>query len=254
MSAATEPRPKRRRGRVATIVIVGVVILLAAVVVVGEIVLRGVVDRMIAQQVEQALPEGTTGSVDAHANGVVIPQLIRGRLDDVDIRSSKITVDGIPLAADLTVHDVPIDGKGSVKDVDGTVTLAASSVKDLAKYSPLFDRLKLVDGGVELSGATSVLGYQITYAATGGVVAQQDGTGITITPESVRITNSALGLKVDDIPGVTGTPVQVCTAQFLPPQLRVRSLQVTAERARVHVTADELPLSESALRSTGSCS
>ena len=41
------------------------VVVLAGLVVVAEFVLRGVVDRIIAQQVEQSLPDGTTGQVDA---------------------------------------------------------------------------------------------------------------------------------------------------------------------------------------------
>lgn len=251
MSVVTETPRKRRRW---PLVLIAVVVVLAALVVVAEFVLRGVVDRMIAQQVEQSLPAGATGDVDAHANGVVIPQLIRGKLDDVEISSTKLTIDDIPLAADVTVHDVPIDGKGDVHDVDGHVTLAAASVKDLSKYSPLFDRLSLVDGGVELSGKTAVLGYDITYAARGGVVAQDDGKGITITPKTVRITNSALGLKLDSIPGVTNVPVEVCTAQFLPSQLRVRSLDITSSKASVRVTADSLPLSEEGLQTVGKCS
>jgi hypothetical protein len=251
MSVATETPRKRRRWPVVLIV---VVVALAVLLVVAEFVFRGVVDRMIAQQVEQSLPAGATGHVEAHARGVVIPQLVRGSLDDVEISSEKLTIDGVPLAADVTAHDVPIDGKGDVHDVDGHVTLAATSVKDLAKYSPLFDRLSLADGGVELSGTTSVLGYDITYAAKGDVVAQDDGTGITITPKTVRITNSTLGLKVDSIPGVTNVPVEVCTARFLPSQLRVRSLDITSSRASVRVTADSLPLNEQGLQTVGKCS
>ncbi len=253
MSTATDTPKRRRHGRTLTIVVIGIVVVLAALVVIAEFVLRGVVDRMIAQQVEQSLPAGTEGTVDAHAKGVLIPQLIGGSLDEVEISSKEITVDGVPLAADVTAHDVPIDGAGAVHDVDGTVTLAASSVKDLSKYSPLFDRMSLVDGGVQLSGKTAVLGYDISYEARGSVVAQSDGKGITITPKTVRITNSALDLKVDDIPGVTNTPVSVCTAQFLPEALRVRSLDVTAAHATVRVTADELPLSEQGLQTTGTC-
>ncbi|GAA3336094.1 DUF2993 domain-containing protein [Curtobacterium albidum] len=251
MSVAPAPARKRRRW---PIVLVVLLVVLAALAVVAEFVLRGVVDRTIADQVEQALPDGTTGEVTAHAEGIVLPQLIAGTLERVDISSDRITVDGVPLAADVTVHDVPVDGKGDVRDVDGHVTLAASSVKDLAKYSPLFDRLRLVDGGVELSGSTAVLGYDISYAATGDVVAQSDGRGVTITPQTVRITNSALGLKVDSIPGVTDVPVTVCTAQFLPEQLRVRSLDITGSDATVRVTADRLPLTEQGLQTVGTCS
>jgi hypothetical protein len=228
--SSTAPAPKQRhRGRTTAIVLVSVLVLLAVLVVVAEFVLRGVVDRKVAQQVEQSLPDGTTGSVVAHAEGVII------------------------LAADVTVHDVPIDGAGAVRDVDGTVTLASSSITDLAKYSPLFERMSLVDGGVELSGKTAVLGYQISYLARGSVVAQGDGRGITITPKTVKITNSALDLDVGAIPGVTGTPVPVCTAKFLPKDLRVRSLDVTSKQATVRIVADELPLSERGLQTTGRC-
>ena len=250
MSVAPAPSRRRRRW---PIVLVVVLLVLAALVVVAEFVLRGVVDRVIADQVEQSLPEGATGEVTAHAEGVVLPQLVTRTLDRVDIRSDRLTVDGVPLAADVTVHDVPVDGKGDVHDVDGHVTLAATSVKDLAKYSPLFERMRLVDDGVELSGSTAVLGFDISYAATGDVSAQSDGRGVTITPRNVRITNPQLGLGVDSIPGVTNVPVQVCTAQFLPEQLRVRSLAISAQQATVRITAGSLPLTEQGLRTVGTC-
>jgi hypothetical protein len=256
VSSAAAPaagRRRKRRGRTVAIVLVVVLVVLAVLVVVAEFVLRGVVDRTVASQVEQSLPAGTTGTVDAHVPGVVIPQLLRGTLDDVRITSDRLTVEGIPLAADVTAHDVPVDGEGAVHDVDGTVRLAAGAVKDLSKYSPLFERVRLIDGGVELRGSASVLGYEIGYAADGSVAAQADGRGVTITPRTVRITNSTLGLKVDDIPGVSDVPVPVCTAQFLPESLRVRSLHLTASAATVRVTADALPLSEDGLRTTGRC-
>lgn len=250
MSVAPAPNRRRRRW---PIVLVVVVVVLAALVVVAEFVLRGVVDRIIAEQVDEALPTGTTGEVQAHAEGIVIPQLLRGSLDEVEITSERITVEGIPLAADVTAHDVPVDGTGDVQDVDGTVTLAASAVKDLSRYSPLFDRVRLADGGVQLRGSTAVLGYDIAYSAEGSVVAQSDGRGVTITPRSVKIDNTALGLDVDSIPGVTKVPVQVCTAQFLPEQLRIRSLDITSAEASVRVTADSLPLNEAGLRTVGRC-
>jgi hypothetical protein len=250
MSVATAPNRRRRRW---PIVLVVVLVVLAALVVVAEFVLRGVVDRIIAEQVEEALPAGTTGEVQAHAEGIVIPQLLRGSLDEVDIASDRITVQGVPLAADVTAHDVPVDGAGDVRDVDGTVTLAAGAVKDLATYSPLFDRVRLVDGGVVLRGSTAVLGYDISYSAEGSVALQSDGRGVTITPRTVRLDNTALGLNVDSIPGVTKVPVRVCTAQFLPEQLRIRSLDITAAKASVRVTADALPLNEAGLRTVGRC-
>ncbi|MCU0153865.1 hypothetical protein N8H10_13895 [Curtobacterium flaccumfaciens pv. poinsettiae] len=47
--------------------------------------------------------------------------------------------------------------------------------------------------------------------------------------------------------------MQVCTAQFLPEALRVRSLDVSKSDATVRITADALPLTEDGLRTVGSC-
>jgi hypothetical protein len=255
--ALSSDRPPERRGRAGRIVlfaVLGVVVLLIVLVVVAEFVLRRVVDDQIASKVESSLPSGTSGQVDAVAHGLIIPQLLTGSLDDVDLSSKKLTVDGIPLGVDVTAHGVPISGSGSIGSVNGQVTIAASAVHDLSKYNALFGKMSLRNGGVALSGSTSLLGFEIDYEATGKVAAQTSGKGITITPQKVSVTNSALGVDVNRIPGVSNTPVSVCTAQFLPEALRVRSLDIDSSSATVRVTASDLPMSESGLRQTGSCS
>jgi hypothetical protein len=253
---APEPQPTRRRraGRIALFVVLGVVVLLVVLVVVAEFVLRGVVNRVIEQQVDKSLPAGTTGQVHATAHGLIIPQLISGDLSDVDLESNKLTVQGIPLGVHATAKDIPISGSGSVGSVDGTVTLAAGAVKDLAKYNAIFDRLSLRDGGVALTGTTSVLGFDVDYSAEGTIAAQSSGKGVTIMPKKVSITGGSGAFSVSKIPGVTDTPVNVCTAGFMPKALLIKSLDITKARASVRVTADALPLSASALQETGSCS
>jgi hypothetical protein len=255
--AMTTESPRRRRsraGRIALFVVLGIVVLLIVLVVVAEFVLRQVVNREVAAKVEASLPAGTTGHVEAHAHGLIIPQLLAGSLDDVDLTSPKLTVQGIPLGVNVTAHGIPLSGEGTVNAVEGSVSLAGSSVHSLAKFNALFGKLSLRNGGVTLAGSTSVLGFTIDYAAEGTVAAQSSGTGITITPQKVSVTNSALGFDLNNIPGVTKTPVSVCTSQFLPASVRVRSLDITSAKATVRVTASNLPLSQSALKKTGTCS
>lgn len=256
MSTVTPEQPARTKhtGRTALIWVVAVVVVLAVLVVVAEFVLRGVVDRMIAEQVEKSLPEGTTGQVEAHADGVVLPQLLSGSLDDVTITSKRITVQGIPLAVDARAHDVPIDGQGSTGAIDGRVTLAGSAIKDLGVLDQVAGDITLRKGGVAYSGSTKFLGYAIDYRVLADLAAASDGQGITVTPQKVSVTNSKLGIDVGGtIPGVSGKAIDICTAKYLPEALRLRSIDIGTTDAAVRVTAAHLPLSEQGLRKTGTC-
>lgn len=252
----TEPQTRRRSkvGRVLLIVVLAIAVLLVALVVVAEFVLRSVVDRAIAQQIDNALPTGTTGTVHARAHGLIIPQLIAGSLDDVDVTSDKLTVDGIPLQVQATAHGLPVSGHGTIGSVDGTVSLAAGAVHDLARFNPLFADMSLHDGSVGITGSTTVVGVRLDYAARGTVAAQPSGAGVTITPRTVTITNNAFGLDINSIPGVTNTPISVCTARFLPASMRIAAVRITSARAAVRVHAAHVPLDPAELRKTGSCS
>ncbi|WP_066519493.1 LmeA family phospholipid-binding protein [Curtobacterium ammoniigenes] len=256
MAAGTLTTTRRRSklGRVLLIVVLAVVVLIVAFVVVAEFVLRSVVDRSIAQHIDSALPAGTTGSVQARAQGLIIPQLIAGSLDDVQVTSDRLSVQGVPLAVSATAHGLPVSGHGSIGSVDGSVTLAAGAVHDLARFNPLFADMSLHNGAVGITGSTNVIGVQIDYAATGTVAAQSDGKGVTITPKTVTITNSTVGLDINSIPGVSNTPIPVCTAQFLPASMRIASVRITAAQAEVRIRASGVPLDPVALRRTGSCS
>ncbi|WIB66190.1 hypothetical protein DEI93_09290 [Curtobacterium sp. MCBD17_035] len=258
MSAATATAGGargRRRGRRVVVVLVVLVLVLAVLAVVAELVLRHVVDRTIADRIESSLPSGTAGHVVADAHGVVIPQLVAGRLDDVDVTTHDLTVRGVPLALDATVHDVPVRGTGRTGRADGTVRLTASAVRQAGVLDQVAGDVRLRDGGVAYAGRTRFLGTDIRYQVTAAVAAAASGRGVTITPHQVRVTNSALGIDVGGrIPGVSGTPVDVCTARYLPAALRLRSIAITASAATIRIDAAHVPLSDDALRTTGSCS
>ena len=139
-------------------------------------------------------------------------------------------------------------------DVDGTVTLASDSVKDLAKYSPLFDRLSLIDGGVQLSGSTAVLGYDIGYLAQGSVDGPERRQGHHDHAEDGAHHQLGARPQGGQHPGRhghagAGLHRQVPAAR----RCRVRSLDVSASSAEVRITADQLPLSEQGLQTTGTC-
>ena len=247
------PKRPHRGGRIALIALVVVLVLVAVLLVVAEFVVRGIVDRTIADRVEQSLPDGSTGQVHADAHGIVLPQLLGGTLDDVDVSSKRLTVQGVPFAVTATVHDVPVSGTGSTGAIDGRVRLASSAVQDLGILDQVSGDITLRKGGIAWDGTTTILGYDVDYRVLADLAAASNGKGVTVTPQTVRVTDSDLGLDFGgSVPGVSGTPVNLCTATYLPAELRLRSLDITAA-ASARLSGAHLPLSEKGLLTTGTC-
>jgi len=106
-----EPAPKKRRRAwpwvVALIVVAGLAV---AAWFAGEWIARDVVTKTIREQVitQLSLPEDQP--IDIVVQGAVLPQLIRGTLDDVTISSDDVELDAF--AGDVTVHaqDIAIRG------------------------------------------------------------------------------------------------------------------------------------------------
>ena len=236
--------PARRRGRARRSSCSSSCVVLAVLVVRRRVVLRGVVDRPSRQQVEQSLPDGTTVAVEAHAEGSSSRSSSHGSLDHVDDLVGGLTVDGIPLAADVDVQDVPMDGKGDVRDVDGTVTLGVVERQGPGEVQPAVrpadpgSRRRASNYAAQLRRARLTT---CTDAATATPVAQDDGRGITITPKTAAHHRTrALGLEVDPIPARRhGVAVPVLPRAHVPRPRRagLRSLDARS-RTGLPLTAD----------------
>ncbi|WP_068208277.1 LmeA family phospholipid-binding protein [Rathayibacter tanaceti] len=88
MSEAVGPRRRRRGARAALVVAIVLVLVVIAAVVGDSVARRAVADRAAASLREAlALPADHAVDVDV-AGWAVLPQLLRGRLDRLDLRSS----------------------------------------------------------------------------------------------------------------------------------------------------------------------
>src|SRR6478609_1850844 len=98
-----EAAPKRRRRAwpwiVALIVVVGLAV---AAWFAGEWIAREVVTKTIREQVITQLSLPADQQVDVTVEGAVLPQLIRGSLDDVTISSDDVELEAF--SGDVTVH------------------------------------------------------------------------------------------------------------------------------------------------------
>ena len=99
--SADEPRPTRRRARWPWVVLV-IVLVLAALVVAAEFLARAILPGIVRGIVIEQLDLPQDQQLDVDAAGILLPQLIGGRLDELHLTTDAVTFGGITGAADVT--------------------------------------------------------------------------------------------------------------------------------------------------------
>lgn len=257
---ATAVPPKRRRRALPWIIALVVVVGLAvAAWFVAESITRSILTNTVREQVitRLALPEDQ--QIDVGFDEPVLPQVIGGRLDRLDVSG-----DGIPLGdvlADVSVRatDVPIraDG-GDIGSAEATVVFAEDQLETL------LSQVSGVSGaGVQLDPpnvtvevdmplfALSVpLGLDLTPSAAGG--------DIVLTPTAVRLGGAAL--TGDDLRQRFGSAADgvlrdypICIRDRLPAGLTLREVRVERGALVAEVDVDGAIIRDPALQADGTC-
>src|SRR5690606_11550619 len=101
------------------LIVVGILaVLLVAAEFVARRILPGVVRGIVIEQLE--LP--TDQQLDVDASGILLPQLIGGRLDELHLKTDAVTIGGVTGAAAVTAVGVPLRG-GDLDGAAGTVRI-----------------------------------------------------------------------------------------------------------------------------------
>ncbi|WP_219927651.1 LmeA family phospholipid-binding protein, partial [Microbacterium sp. HMWF026] len=98
-AVAPPARPRRRTGRV--VVLVVLVVLLIAAVVAAEFIARSVVTSTVRSLVVKNVGLPADQDVDVQLAGLVLPQVIAGRLDEVAVASDDVALG--PITGDVRV-------------------------------------------------------------------------------------------------------------------------------------------------------
>ncbi|MGN6743773.1 MAG: LmeA family phospholipid-binding protein [Amnibacterium sp.] len=260
MSVDTLPLPvqrvKRRRHPVRNTLIVLLVLAVLAVValVVGDGIFRGYAEGQIDKDVQQSLPAGVTGTVHSTiGGGSAIEQWLHGSFDDVHLVSNDLRIGGGAAKADLRVHGLPVDGSGTVRSATGSLTISQGALKDLAPLQAADAAAPtLGDGSVATSVQRTVLGVPLTVDVT--LVPSVRGKYVHLAPTKATLKSGPIS-----VPGTTlirtllPDGISVCAAKYLPPTVRLTSIDVREGSATVGLVADHLDLNALQKGATGSC-
>ena len=256
-SAPVAVPPPRRRARWPWVLGI-VVVVLAALVVGGEFVARAVVAQQIRSQVITALKLPADQQMDVNVGGIVLPQLVAGRLADVRLSSKSVAIGPITSAVQVDATGVPIRG-GELGSAKGTFRITADQLEKAiiaAAGSTPIESVALdgknvtATGSVKLFGASVPLALALTPGAEGGE--------LTFTPTSATI--GAMTLDASD----TSSPFakalkplfatqKLCIADRLPAGVHLSGLRVDVDALVATFSADSAITTDPKLLENGTC-
>lgn len=193
-------RPVTRRGLGVVVRVAGVLVACALLLWGADALARVGAQSLVARQVQDAT--GTSAAPEVHVRGALfLPQLVRGRYDEVDVTTRDVTsgsltiarVDSVLTGVALPFHDVLLrDVRGLT--IDRSTQHARLTYRAVDRYLHATGRpLTLApaeDGQVQVSGTLSVLGSSIDVS--GDVSLSASDGQLQVTPRSTDTGSSGL--------------------------------------------------------------
>jgi len=253
--ADAAPRATRRRRWPWVLLIV--VIVLAALAIAGELLARALLPGIVRGIVIEQLDLPSDQQLDVDASGILLPQLIGGRLDSLHLSTDSVTIQGITGAADVTATGVPLNG-GDLGGATGAISIDEAQFTSLLADTDLpVDDVSFDAPDATVSGSVQVLALSIpvSLTVTPGVA---DGD-LQLTPQSFSI--GGVVVDADQVKATLGsigtnlTRTQtICIADQLPAGVTVTGLEVRGTKAVIDVSVNGAIVTDAGLQQPGVCS
>ncbi|MDQ0725825.1 DUF2993 domain-containing protein [Microbacterium sp. W4I20] len=252
---ADAAQPRRRRRRWPWVLLI-LVILLAALVVAAEFIARSILPGTVRSLVIDQLDLPADQQLDVEAEGILLPQLIGGRLDTLHLSTDAVTLEGVTGAADVTATGIPLRG-GDLGGASGTIRVDQAEFTTLLAGTDLpVESVAFEPPNATLGGSFTVFGASvpISLTLTPGAV---EGD-LELTPVSLSI--GGLDVDFDGVGGMLGSvgedltkPQRVCIADQLPAGLTLTGLEIVGSEAVIDIDVDGAIATDESLLEKGVC-
>lgn len=245
--------PRRRRWPWVVLIVVVVV---AALVVAAELVARAVLPGVVRSIVIEQLDLPADQQLDVETEGVLLPQLLAGRLDTLRLSTDAVTLQGITGAADVTATGVPLRG-GDLDGADGTIRIDQEQFTALLADSELpVDTVEFAAPNATLGGSFDVLGTAVPVSVTltpGAVEGDLELTPVAASIGGVDIDLDSVGSSLGSLGHGITQPRRVCIADQLPAGLTLTGVEIVDDQAVIDIDVDGAIVTDEALQEKGSC-
>lgn len=233
-----------------TLAVIGLLIVAAELL--ARSILPGIARGIVIEQLD--LPADQQRDVEAE--GVLLPQLIGGRLDELHLSSREVTLGGITGAVDVTATGVPLRG-GDLGAANGSVRIGQDQFRALLASSDLpIEEITLDEPNVTASGTLPVFGASVPVSLT--VTPGADAGELLLTPVSLVV--AGIELAADEVASRFGSLGQqlaqtqrICIADQLPAGVTIVGIAVDGSAAVVDIDVDGAIVSDETLQANGVC-
>lgn len=247
--------PARRRRRWPWVLLI-VVIVLAGLVVAAELVARSVLPGVVRGIVIDQLDLPADQQLDVEADGILLPQLIGGRLDRLHLSTDAVTLEGITGAVDVTATGVPLRG-GDLSSASGTIRIDQDQFTALLATTDLpVDTVTLDEPNATVSGSITVLGLAVPVSLTltpGAVDGDLELTPVSLSVGGVEIDATQVGSNLGSIGADLTQPQRICIADQLPAALTLTGLAIDGSTAVIDIDVDGAIATDESLLEKGTC-
>ncbi|MGO1266878.1 MAG: DUF2993 domain-containing protein [Microbacterium gubbeenense] len=250
-----EQQPKRRRARWPWVVLI-VVLVLAVLVVAAELLARAILPGIVRGAVIEQLELPQSQQLEVDASGILLPQLIGGRLDELHLSTDSVTFGGVTGAADVTATGIPLGG-GDLTDARGTVRIDQQQFATLVTASELpIDDVAFDEPNITASGGFDVFGMSVPVTLT--VLPGADAGELLLTPVELQVAGITLNAaelaeRFGDLATQLTEPQRICIADQLPAGLTVSDVVIDGSDAVVDVDVDGAIVTDESLQTNGVC-
>ncbi|WP_160173255.1 LmeA family phospholipid-binding protein [Microbacterium sp. CH12i] len=252
-TAMTQQKPRRARWPWVLLI---VVVVIAALAVAAEFLARSILPGIVRGIVVEQLELPADQQLDVEASGILLPQLIGGKLDELHLSTESVTIGGITGAADVTAFGVPLQG-GDLTDARGTVRIDQNQFTALVAASDLpIDEITFAAPDVTASGSLAILALPIPVSLT--VTPSADAGELVLTPIELQVAGLTLNAaqiadRFGDAAAQLTQPQRVCIADQLPAGLTMTGLSIEGSAAIIDIDVDGAIVTDQSLQDNGVC-
>lgn len=252
------PPPRRKRRLWPWIVsLVVVIVLFGGAAFAGEWLARDLVERGVRSALASELGV-PTDQAEVQIEGLVIPQLISGRFDEVRVEAQDVSLQGFTGDVSVTARGVPLTADGPLDSAEASVTLDQEQLRTLLASVEGFpeESLGLAGSDVTITVELNVFGVAVPIGV--GLTPSAAAGALVLTPASFSVAGAsadAQGLRTQfgGIADAVLQPWQVCIASSLPAGLTLTDVSVVDQRVVADFDIASGILVDSTLQDPGVC-
>ena len=257
-SARPAKKKHRLRKTIITLVVIGVVIVVAWIV----------VDNLAREWAKNYIRETITTSFDLPADqpmqitigpGSLIAQAISGSIDSVDVALDDVPLGDLSGDVTLAVTDIPLDQTQPVDTLRVGVTVDEENVQKLSTYLSDADLTQITLEGDEIAVGTSfnLLGLELPVSLTLAPAAV-DGA-LAFAPSTISVNDAVISLtelREGPFGGLAGDLLDsqtFCIAEYLPLAITLTDVSVENDTLVLAAEGDDAALGGEGFSTLGTC-